>query len=100
MTTEAIHRAVVTVGNPKGLHMRPLEMIARRAQSFRSQIHVIRGSNCVDAKSLLHLLTLGAEAGMQLEIEASGDDADGAVAQIAKLIESNFESIETSFEGS
>ncbi len=74
--------------------MRPLELIARKAQSFQSQIYVIRGSNRADAKSLLHLLTLGAEAGMQLEIEASGDDASGAVEQLVELIEANFETFE------
>ncbi|MBC8116753.1 MAG: HPr family phosphocarrier protein [Candidatus Saccharimonas sp.] len=74
--------------------MRPLELIARKAQSFQSQIHVIRGSNRVDAKSLLHLLTLGAESGMELEVEANGDDASGAVEQIVQLIESDFEMFE------
>ena len=76
--------------------MRPLELIARKAQSFQSQIHVTRGSNRADAKSLLHLLTLGAEAGMELEVEANGDDAGGAVEQIVQLIESDFEMFEQS----
>lgn len=74
--------------------MRPLELIARKAQSFQSQIFVTRGTNRVDAKSLLHLLTLGAEAGMELDIEASGADSDGAVEQLVKLIESDFEMFE------
>lgn len=76
--------------------MRPLEMIARAARSFRSDVFVARGANRVDAKSLLHLLTLGAEAGMQLEIDATGEDASEAVEQLAKLIESEFEGIERS----
>lgn len=71
--------------------MRPLEQIARKAQSFRSQIFVSRGANRVDAKSFLHLLTLGADVGMQLDVEAHGDDADGAVSEIVSLIESEFE---------
>lgn len=70
--------------------MRPLEMIARKAQSFQSQIHVIRGSNRADAKSLLHLLSLGAEAGMELEVEAIGADAGGAIEELVMLIESDF----------
>lgn len=74
--------------------MRPLELIARKAQSFQSQIQVTRGSNRVDAKSLLHLLTLGAEAGMELEVEANGDDAGSAVEQIVRMIESEFEMFE------
>lgn len=94
--TTAMQRALVTVRNSKGLHMRPLELIARKAQSFRSQVFVTRGSNRVDAKSLLHLLTLGAEPGMELEIDATGDDANEAVEQLTALIGSEFESLDRS----
>ena len=94
MTTALMQRALVTVRNSKGLHMRPLELIAKKAQSFRSQVFVTRGANRVDAKSLLHLLTLGAEPGMELEIVATGDDATEAVEQLAKLIGSEFEAFE------
>ena len=91
MVTATMRRAMVTVLNSKGLHMRPLELIARKAQTFRSQVFVTRGTNRVDAKSLLHLLTLGAEPGMQLEIDATGDDANDAVEQLSQLIGSEFE---------
>ena len=74
--------------------MRPLELIARKAQSFRSQVFVTRGNNRVDAKSLLHLLTLGAEKDMQLEVDATGDDACDAVEELVKLIGSEFEAYE------
>jgi len=94
MVAAGIHRAMVTVRNSKGLHMRPLELIAKKALSFRSQIFVTRGNTRVDAKSLLHLLTLGAEPGMQLEIDATGEDASEAVEQLVVLIGSEFESID------
>lgn len=96
MVTATIQRAMVTVRNANGLHMRPLEVIARKAQSFRSQVFITRGANRVDAKSLLHLLTLGAEPGMQLEIDATGDDANTAVEQLATLIGSEFEGFDRS----
>ncbi len=75
--------------------MRPLGLIAKKALSFPCDIHVVRGVNRVDAKSLFDLLTLGAEAGMQLSVEASGAGADGAVSQLVALIESDFESFES-----
>jgi phosphotransferase system HPr (HPr) family protein len=96
MVAATIQRAMVTVRNSKGLHMRPLELIARKAQSFRCQVFVTRGTNRVDAKSLLHLLTLGAEPGMELEIDATGDDACEAVEQLVTLIGSEFEGFEHS----
>ena len=91
MANSAHHSLQATVRNSKGLHMRPLEVIARKAQSFLSQINVTRGLNRVDAKSFLHLLTLGADAGTQLNVEATGEDAESAVQQLVTLIESDFE---------
>lgn len=79
--------------------MRPLGLIAKKALSFPCDIHVVRGVNRVDAKSLFDLLTLGAEAGMQLSVEASGTDADGAVSQLVALIESDFETFESPASG-
>ena len=95
MSGAGIHRAVATVRNLRGLHMRPLGLIAKKALTFQCDIHVLRGVNRVDAKSLFDLLTLGAEAGMQLNVEASGTDADGAVSQLVALIESDFEAFES-----
>ena len=86
-----IHRTTATVRNSKGLHMRPLSVIARKAQSFGCDVFVSRGSTRADAKSLLHLMTLGAEAGMQLEVEASGVDGHSVVKQLAEVIETEFE---------
>ena len=85
---------MVIVRNPKGLHIRPLQLIARKAQSFQSQVFVTRGTNRVDAKSLINLLTLGAELGMELEVDAAGDDANEAVEQVATLLGSEFEGLD------
>jgi phosphotransferase system HPr (HPr) family protein len=91
MTMGLVHRATATVRNSKGLHMRPLALIARKAQSYGGQVYVCRGANRADAKSLLHLMTLGAEAGAQLEVEASGDDGHSLVNQLAEVIETEFD---------
>jgi len=91
MTTGIIHRATATVRNSMGLHMRPLAVIARMAQSFDGLVFVCRGSLRADAKSLLHLMTLGAVAGAKLEVEASGDDGRSIVNQLAEVIETDFD---------
>lgn len=71
--------------------MRPLSVIAKKAQSFGGEVFVCRGSNRANAKSLLHLMTLGAEAGMKLEVEALGHDGHSVVNQLAEVIETEFE---------
>ncbi len=91
MTQKLLHRTTATVRNPKGLHMRPLSEIVRKAQSFRGELFVCRGTIRADAKSLLHLMTLGAEVGTQLEVEAVGVDGHSAVNQLAEVIETEFE---------
>jgi phosphocarrier protein HPr len=89
MQQPAITRMVV-IKNPQGLHARPAELLARRALMFQSQIEVVKDDLRVDAKSILHILTLGASQGTQLVLEARGSDAEEAVETLVALIESQF----------
>ena len=77
------------------MHLRPAELFAQLAQSFESEIKVIRESLCVDAKSIMHVLTLGAEQGTELTLQASGMDAEEALEAMAQLVNSGFETDET-----
>lgn len=85
----------VVISNPQGLHARPAELFARLALQFESEIEVIRDSLRVDAKSILHVLTLGAAQGTELILQAKGEDAEDALEALARLVESNFATDET-----
>lgn len=87
---EPVATRTVVVGNPQGVHARPAELLARRALGFDSQIEVIKDDLRVDAKSILHILTLGASQGTELKLEARGADADEALDALVALINSNF----------
>lgn len=89
MSTPPIRRTV-TIRNTQGLHVRPAERFARTAMQFGAQIDVICESQRVDAKSIMHLLTLGARQGTELILEALGDDAQEAVDALAALVENGF----------
>ncbi len=80
-------RRRVRVNNPQGLHLRPGELFVRLASQFDSQIEVTCGDRRADGKSLIDLCTLGATQGMELEIEASGPDAEAALEALAELVE-------------
>jgi phosphotransferase system HPr (HPr) family protein len=80
----------IEIRNQQGLHARPAEMFARRAMQFESRIEIVHESQRVDAKSILHLLTLGARQGTRLVLEAQGPDAHEAVETLAELVESGF----------
>jgi len=94
MSSPVIQRTVV-INNPQGLHARPAELFARLALQFDSEIEVIREGHRVDAKSILHVLTLGAAQGTELTLLASGTDAEEALEALARLVDSDFANDET-----
>lgn len=88
--SEATVTRRVRVGNPQGLHLRPADMFVRLANRFHAAIEVTKNGTTVDGKSILGILTLAAEQGSELEIAASGPDADDALDQLAALVETGF----------
>jgi phosphocarrier protein len=89
MSEEVVSREVV-VGMPQGLHARPADQLAREARKWQSRIELLNDSQRVDGKSILELLTLAAEAGTRLVVEASGPDAREALEAIGSLFDRNF----------
>ena len=92
---EQIVRTIVVIKNEQGLHARPAQLMARLALQFESIIDIVRDSQRVDAKSILHMLTLGADQGTELIIEAKGPDAEEALDALVRLVESDFATDET-----
>ena len=82
---------VVQINNRLGLHARPAMTFVDIANSFASDIHVRKGEQVVDAKSIMQLMMLAAGKGTQLQIEATGPDASEAIEAICDLVMSNFD---------
>jgi len=80
----------VRVDLEQGLHMVPCSLIVRTAERFPCEIHIQKEDRSADAKTMLDLLTLSAENGSMLVLQASGEEARAAVDALAKLFESNF----------
>ncbi len=83
----------VTLTNRVGLHARPAALFVQTAAQFQSTItvrSVTRNVGPVNAKSILSVLTLGAEQGHVLEITAEGPDEAEAIAALRALVESKF----------
>ena len=81
----------VRIAKPEGLHARPAELFVSLALRFDAEIEVVKEDQRVDAKSILHVLTLAAVQGTELRIEAVGRDASAAVDALAELVTSDFE---------
>jgi len=90
--------ATVVIANPDGLHARPAEVFARLASSFKSHIEIVKEGRAVDGKSILQVLTLGAPKGTKLQLNASGADAEDAIAALTDLVNSNFAADKTNKE--
>ena len=57
----------------------------RSEQAFQSDVKVCRNGIIADGRSILDLLTLAAECGTMLAVEAQGCDAEDAVAALANM---------------
>lgn len=90
--TMAEHRVVevVTILNPQGLHARPAEMFVTLASKFQARVDVTKDAETVDGKSILGILTLLAEQGTELTLQATGPDAAEAIAALRELVMSGF----------
>ncbi len=77
----------VTLGSKSGLHARPAAIFVQRAKEFRSKITLTKNEKTADAKSILAILTLGAEQGDQVSLKADGEDAEVAVDKLGSLLE-------------
>ena len=79
------------IQNELGLHARAGTKFVQAASKFSGcEITVSKGSNEVNGKSILALLTLMAPKGTTITIRARGDRAEEAVATLAQLIEDKF----------
>jgi phosphocarrier protein len=87
----AIIKKELIVKNKQGLHARPAALFVQIANKFNSRITVRRDAEEVNGKSIMGILMLGAENGSLIVIEADGQDADLALAELEKLINSEEE---------
>ena len=93
MTDSVATRRQAVVGSRVGLHARPVAIIAQKAASLQAAVRIGRdGRDPVDARSPLLLMTLGAECGDVVIVEAEGPGADEALADIVALVESDLDS--------
>jgi phosphotransferase system HPr (HPr) family protein len=77
----------VTLGSKSGLHARPAAVFVQNAKGFQSQVTLSKNEKTVNGKSILSVLSLGAEQGDQVILKVNGDDAQLAIDKLAVLLE-------------
>ena len=88
-------KKTVIVKNKQGLHARPAAIFVQIANKFDARITVRRNDEEVNGKSIMGILMLGAEQGSPIIIEAEGNDAEDAVAELEKLVNNEEEKYDT-----
>jgi len=99
MTNGTVSRDM-QINNEQGLHMRPALLIMKLAEQYASEITLIKDNQRVSAKSVISIMTLAATQGSTVTIEATGADAEAAVAAIAELVADGFDDADSSAEDS
>jgi len=77
----------VVIRNKYGLHARPAAVFVQTANKYESAIKVCKEDQEADAKSIMSLLSLGAENGSVVYLIAEGEDAVEAVVELIKILE-------------
>lgn len=86
----SLAKGTFIVINDKGLHTRPSTELVKCAANFKSQVRLRYQKESVNAKSLLGILMLAATRGSKIDVEAEGEDAQGAVDAILHLAKNRF----------
>ncbi|MCK5153222.1 MAG: HPr family phosphocarrier protein [Spirochaetales bacterium] len=81
----------VTIKNRAGIHARPSALIVKTANEYDSEIFLELDDMRINAKSIMGIITLGANYKSIIQIIAEGEDEEKAVTAIARLFENRFE---------
>lgn len=81
----------IAIVNQRGLHARASAKFVKCAEGFDADITVTRDGQTVPATSIMGLMMLAAAMGTSITVEASGPQAEQAVAALATLVASKFD---------
>ena len=87
MSASSDSLAVTLVVLPADLHARPAGQVSQLAAAFDAEVELVAGARTARANSVLAVMGLGAQAGQQIEVRASGPDAAKAAAAVAAALE-------------
>lgn len=83
-------RAQITMQNKLGLHTRAAAKLVDTAKRFISKIELVYGNRLADCKSIMNVITLGAQKNHTLEMIITGTDEEQALAAIQALVDGKF----------
>lgn len=81
----------IVIINKLGLHARAAAKFVTLAAGFEADIRLLRGGREVNGKSIMGVMMLAAARGAQLELQASGPEAEQALDHLEALVRRRFD---------
>ncbi len=81
----------IKIKNSLGLHARPAAQFVKKALEFNSKILIKKDNQILDAKSIMNILSLGLERNSEVSLIVEGLDAQQAIKELKKILESEDE---------
>ncbi len=80
----------IVISNKLGLHARAAAKLTQLAGQFSGEIFISKGAQRVNAKSIMGVMMLAAGIGSTVKLEATGGDAEQALAALQALFDDKF----------
>jgi phosphocarrier protein HPr len=84
-------RCTATIVNERGLHARAAAKFVKLVEGFDATVTVERGGMSVGGLSIMGLMMFGAGPGTELQLTATGPDAEIVMTALADLIARGFD---------
>ena len=81
----------LTIRNQKGLHARAAAKFVKLSAQFDATVEVTRHGTTVGADSIMGLMMLAAGQGAEIEVSATGPDAEAAIDALDDLLRRRFD---------
>jgi phosphocarrier protein len=91
MTEAATQARRVTIRNQRGLHARAAAKFVKTAEAYDAEIRVFKDETEVLGTSIMGLMMLAAGPGTEIDLRATGADAEAALDALAQLIDRKFD---------
>jgi phosphotransferase system HPr (HPr) family protein len=86
MSASSERLAATSVVLPADLHARPAGQVSQLVAGFDAEVELVAGTRTARAASVLAVMGLGAQAGEQIEVRASGPEAALAASAVAAVL--------------
>ena len=76
----------IVIKSPQGLHARPAALFVQRASKYNAKVTIRKDGEEVDGKSIMGILTLGAQQNSRITLRVEGEDAEEAFGELEALL--------------